>query len=53
MVIGNAKLFLDGKFQEGSISFENGVITEIGPANAPADVDALNEIGRASCRERV
>ena len=40
MVIGNAKLFLDGKFQEGSISFENGVITEIGPANAPADVDA-------------
>ena len=40
MVIGNAKLFLDGKFQEGSISFENGVITEIGPANALADVDA-------------
>ena len=40
MVIGNAKLFLDGKFQEGSISFDNGVITAIGPANAPADVDA-------------
>ena len=40
MVIGNAKLFLDGKFQEGAITFENGVITAIGPANAPADVDA-------------
>lgn len=40
MVIGNAKLFLDGKFQEGSISFENGVITAIGPADAAADVDA-------------
>ena len=40
MVIGNAKLFLNGKFQVGSIAFENGVITAIGPANAPADVDA-------------
>ena len=40
MVIGNAKLFLDGKFQDGSITFENGVITAIGPADAPADVDA-------------
>jgi N-acetylglucosamine-6-phosphate deacetylase len=40
MVIGNAKLFLDGKFQSGSIAFENGVITAIGPADAPADVDA-------------
>ena len=46
MVIGNAKLFLDGKFQEGSISFENGVITEIGPANAPADVDAQGSAHR-------
>ncbi len=40
MVIGNAKLFLDGQFQNGSIAFENGVITAIGPADAPADVDA-------------
>lgn len=40
MVIGNAKLFLDGKFQDGSITFENGVITAIGPADTPADVDA-------------
>lgn len=40
MVIGNAKLFLDGKFQAGSISFEHGIITQIGPANATADVDA-------------
>ncbi len=40
MVIGNAKLFLDGQFHSGSITFENGVITAIGPADAPADVDA-------------
>lgn len=40
MVIGNAKLFLDGRFQEGSLAFENGVITAAGPAAGPADVDA-------------
>ncbi len=40
MIIGNAKLFLNGKFQDASISFENGVITGIGPADAPADLDA-------------
>ena len=32
MIIGNAKLFLDGAFQEGSLTFENGVITAVGPA---------------------
>lgn len=40
MVIGNAKLFLDGKFQDGSLAFEHGVITNLGAADAPADVDA-------------
>ena len=40
MVIGNAKLFLDGKFVDGSLTVENGVITAIGPADLPADVDA-------------
>lgn len=40
MVIGNAKLFLDGKFVDGSLTVENGVITAIGPAGIPADVDA-------------
>ena len=40
MVIGNAKLFLDGKFVDGSLTVENGVITAIGAADLPADVDA-------------
>ena len=35
MIIGNAKLFLDGAFQEGSLTFENGVITAVGPAQVP------------------
>ena len=30
MIIGNAKLFLDGAFQEGSLTLENGVITAVG-----------------------
>ena len=30
MVIGNAKLFLDGKFVDGSLTVENGVITAEG-----------------------
>ena len=29
MVIGNAKLFLDGKFVDGSLTVENGVITGV------------------------
>ena len=40
MIIGNAKLFLDGAFQEGSLTFENGVITAVGPAQGPCDLDA-------------
>ena len=34
MIIGNAKLFLDGAFQEGSLTFENGVITAVGGEGA-------------------
>lgn len=40
MTIGNARLFVGGRFVHGSISFENGVITGIGNANAPCDFDA-------------
>ena len=40
MMIGNARIFLDGKFLDGSIAFENGVITAIGRADVPADLDA-------------
>ena len=40
MIIGNAKLFLDGAFQEGSLTFESGVITAVGPAQGPCDLDA-------------
>ena len=40
MIIGNAKLFLDGAFPEGSLTFENGVITAVGPAQGPCDLDA-------------
>ena len=43
MVIGNAKLFLDGKFADGSLTVENGVITAIGPADAPAEKDTPTE----------
>ena len=34
MVIGNAKLFLDGKFADGSLTVENGVVTAVGPGTA-------------------
>ena len=44
MIIGNAKLFLDGAFQEGSLTFENGVITAVGPAQGPCDLDAGESI---------
>ena len=40
MVIGNALVFLDGRFQHGSVAFDHGVITNIGPADAPCDLDA-------------
>ena len=40
MIIGNAKVFIDGQFQEGSVTVENGIITAIGPAGSAFDVDA-------------
>lgn len=40
MRITNALLFVDGAFRPGSLAFENGVITDIGPADAPGDLDA-------------
>ena len=40
MIIGNANVFVDGKFQKGSVAVENGVITAIGPAGWACDVDA-------------
>ena len=40
MRIGNALLFVEGKLQAGSLAFEGGVITDIGPAHIPCDLDA-------------
>ena len=40
MRIGNALLFVDGAFRSGSLAFEGGVITDIGPAHVPCDLDA-------------
>lgn len=40
MLIGNAKVFLDGSFQEASVTIENGKITAIGEANISCDMDA-------------
>lgn len=39
MIVGNAKVFLDGKFVPGSVTVENGVITAIGNEES-FDVDA-------------
>ncbi len=40
MIIGNAKVYLDGSFREASVTVENDKITAIGPAGIPCDVDA-------------
>lgn len=40
MIIGNAKVFIDGSFREASITVENGKIAAIGDAHIPCDVDA-------------
>lgn len=40
MIIGNANLFVAGRFVPGSLTVEQGRITAIGPANQPCDVDA-------------
>lgn len=39
MVIGNALVFFNGHFQPGSVTFTDGIITDIGPANTPCDLD--------------
>ena len=39
MIVGNAKVFLDGRFVPGSVTVENGLITAIGNETA-FDVDA-------------
>lgn len=40
MIIGNAKVFLDGSFQDASVTIENGRITAIGELDIPCDMDA-------------
>ena len=42
MIIGNAKVFIDGKFIPGSVTLENGIITAIGN-EAAYDVDAKGQ----------
>ena len=42
MIIGNAKVFIDGKFIPGSVTLENGIITAIGNETA-YDVDAKGQ----------
>ena len=39
MVIGNAKVYIEGMFREGSVTVENGRIVAIGGADIPCDVD--------------
>lgn len=39
MVIGNAKVFLNGCFREASVTIENDKIVAIGDAHIPCDVD--------------
>ena len=43
MIIRHALLFLNGKFQQGSITVENGMITAIDAADLPGDVDACGK----------
>lgn len=40
MIIGNAKVYIDGRFRDASVSVENGKIAAIGQADIPCDVDA-------------
>lgn len=42
MIIGNAKVFIDGKFVAGSVTVENGIITAIGNEST-YDVDAKGQ----------
>lgn len=40
MIIGNANVFVDGKFRLASVTIEGDKIVSIGEANIPCDVDA-------------
>lgn len=40
MIIGNAKVYLDGAFRPASVTVEGDKIVSIGEANIPCDVDA-------------
>lgn len=40
MIIGNAKVYLDGEFRNASVTIEGDKIVSIGEANIPCDVDA-------------
>lgn len=40
MTIGNAKIFVNGHFQDGAVTVENGRIAAIGGMGGPCDVDA-------------
>ena len=40
MVIGNAKVYMDGVFREGSVTVEDGKIVAVGAPELPCDVDA-------------
>lgn len=40
MIIGNAKVYVDGSFREASVTIKDDKITAIGEANVPCDVDA-------------
>ena len=40
MIIGNAKVFVNGGFQEASVTIENDKIIAIGDPHIPCDVDA-------------
>ncbi len=40
MIIGNANVFVDGKFRHASVTVEDDKIVSVGEANIPCDVDA-------------
>ena len=40
MIIGNAKVYIDGRFHDASVAVENGQIVSIGEAQVACDLDA-------------
>lgn len=40
MIIGNAKVYLDGRFCDASVTVEDGKIVAVGEAQIPCDLDA-------------